>query len=86
MPSVDSARTTMPAAEGIATSFAPNPPPSVQSEAEAVPVPLSEPAPSVAPLPAQRQQYAAGAGAANDALLEQPLHLTLEQLRQMIRR
>jgi hypothetical protein len=86
MPSVDSARTTMPAAEGIATSFAPNPPPSVHSEAEAVPVPLSEPAPSVAPLPAQRQQYAAGAGAANDALLEQPLHLTLEQLRQMIRR
>jgi hypothetical protein len=37
-------------------------------------------------LPAQRQQYAAGAGAANDALLEQPLHLTLEQLRQMLRR
>ncbi|MGC6328721.1 hypothetical protein [Rhizorhabdus sp. FW153] len=37
------------------------------------------------PAPAARAQ-ASGNAPANDALLEQPLHMTLEQLRQMIRR
>ena len=37
------------------------------------------------PAPAARAP-ANGNAAANDALLEQPLHMTLEQLRQMIRR
>lgn len=86
VPSFDSGRTAVPAAESIATFFAPDPLPGARREAEAAPGPVSEPAPRLDPLPVQRPPAAAGPGAANDALLEQPLHLTLEQLRQMIRR
>ncbi len=86
VPSFDSGRTAVPAAESIATFFAPDPLPGARREAEAAPGPVSEPAPRLDPLPVKRPPAAAGPGAANDALLEQPLHLTLEQLRQMIRR
>lgn len=53
------------------------------------PITFSAPEPSmpIAPKPVPAAPVPANtASAANDALLEQPLHMTLEQLRQMIRR
>lgn len=86
VPSFDSGRTAAPVAESIPTYTAPDPLAGIGREADAASISSSEPAPSADRSPTQRQPAGAGPGAANDGLLEQPLHLTLEQLRQMIRR